>query len=150
MFATLLILCYVSVFEACVELITFRKISTIDGNNHIQWKSDPSLDFFGVKHTSFGALAYLIIILYVIPLPILLLFPSALYKNRYLSKFKPIYDAFWDPYKPNCRFYLGFRLILRWIPFNLAFTAEAPISVFGTCTSFSSSVYHTTIPGKLY
>ena len=131
-FATLLILCYVSVLEASIELISPRRISTLDGSDHVQWVSDPSLDYFGAKHGVLGLLAYLIIFLYVIPLPILLLFPSVLYKSRYFSKFKPIYDAFWDPYKPKCRFYLGFRLMLRWIPFILATNVRAPINVFVT------------------
>ena len=111
-FATLLILCYVSVLEACIELISPKKIFTIDGSDHVQWISDPSLDYFGARHGILGFLAYLIILLYAIPLPTLLLFPSVLYKSRYFSKFKPIYDAFWDPFKPNYRFFLGFRLIL--------------------------------------
>ena len=131
-FATLLILCYVSVLEACIELISPRRIFTIDGSDHVQWISDPSLDYFGARHGILGFLAYLVILLYVIPLPILLLFPSVLYKSRYFSKFKPIYDAFWDPFKPNYRFYLGFRLILRWIPFALATNVRAPVNVFIT------------------
>lgn len=131
-FATLLILCYVSVFQAGVELIVFRFIPTIAGTRRAQWLSDPSLAFIGSSHGALGVLAYLIMLLYVLPLPILLLFPSALYKNRYLSKFKPIYDAFWDSYKPNCRFYLGFRLMFRWIPFNLAFIMQTPVNVFVT------------------
>ena len=131
-FATLLILCYVSVLEACIELIAFRRIYTIEDSYHIQWLSDPSFGYFGVKHGALGFLAYLIIFLYLFPLPILLLFPSALYKSRYFSKFKPIYDAFWDPYKPRFRFYLGFRLIVRWIPFTLAIAVRPPFNVFGT------------------
>jgi transcription initiation factor TFIID subunit 2/histone acetyltransferase MYST3 len=131
-FATLLILCYVSILEACIELISPRGISTIDGRYHVQWTSDPSLDYFGARHGVLGFFACLIILLYVIPLPILLLFPSVLYKSRYFSKFKPIYDAFWDPFKPNYRFFLGFRLILRWIPFAMATNVRAPINVFIT------------------
>lgn len=131
-FATLLILCYVSVLEVCVELIGFRMIVTTEGSYHVQWISDPTLQYFGIHHGTLGFLAYLLLVVYIIPLPIFLLFPSALYRNRYLSKFKPIYDAFWDPYKPQYRFYLGFRLIFRWIPFILAITAQPPMNLFIT------------------
>ena len=131
-FATLLILCYVSVLEACIELVAFRRIFTIEGSYDIRWISDPSLEYFGEMHGTFGFLAYLIVILYILPLPVLLLFPSVLYKSRYFCKFKPIYDAFWDPYKPHFRFYLGFRLMFRWIPFLLAITVQAPTNVFVT------------------
>ena len=133
-FATLLVLCYVSVLEACIELVSFTKIPTITGNRYTQWLSDPSFAFIGSRHGTLGILAFLIIVIYVIPLPILLLFPSVLYKNKYLSKFKPIYDAFWDSFKPRCRFYLGLRLMFRWIPFNLAYNTNVrtPVNVFVT------------------
>ena len=131
-FATLLILCYVSVLEACIELFVFTRISTIEGSYEVKWISDPSLAYFGVVHGTFGLLAYLIIVLYIVPLPILLLFPSVLYKMKYLSKYKPIYDAFWDPYKPHLRCCLGLRLLFRWIPFGLALTVQAPTNIFIT------------------
>ena len=131
-FATLLILCYVSVLEACIELVGFRIIRSIDGIRHVQWISDPVVKYFGPEHGALGFLAYLILAFYIIPLPFFLLFPSFLYRNRHFSKFKPIYDAFWDPYKPKYRFYLGFRLIFRWIPFALAVFVRPPISIFVT------------------
>ena len=131
-FATLLILCYVSVLEACIELIGLRTIFTIEGTRHVQWISDPIVKYFGPEHGILGFFAYLLLVFYLIPLPFFLLFPSFLYRNRHLSKFKPFYDAFWDPYKPNYRFYLGFRLIFRWIPFALAVFVRPPISIFVT------------------
>ena len=131
-FATLLILCYVSVLEACIELIGFRTIVTTSGSSHVQWLSDPSIRYFGKEHGTLGFIAYLIMFLYIIPLPFFLLFPSALYRSKYLGKFKPIYDAFWDPFKPQYRFFLGFRLIFRWIPFALALSVRPPINLFIT------------------
>ena len=109
-FATLLVLCYVSVLEVCFELVGFRRISTIDGQHSVQWISDPTLTYFGKEHGFLGFLAFLLLVVYIVPLPFFLMFPSLIYKSRYLSKFKPIYDAFWDPYQPRYRFYLGFRL----------------------------------------
>ncbi len=131
-FATLLILCYVSVLEVCIELIGVRTIYSIEGIRHVQWISDPVVKYFGREHGTLGFLACVILVFYIIPLPFFLLFPTFLYRNRHLSKFKPIYDAFWDPYKPKYRFYLGFRLIFRWIPFALAIFVRPPISIFVT------------------
>ena len=131
-FATLLILCYVSVLQVCIELIGVTTIYSIKGIPYVQWISDPVLEYFGPEHATLGFFAYLLLVFYIIPLPFFLLFPSFLYRNRYLSKFKPIYDAFWDPYKPKYRFYLGFRLIFRWIPFALAIFVRSPINIFVT------------------
>lgn len=57
-FATLLILCYVSIFEAHIELISFRVFHTIVGTKHAQWLSDPSLAFISSGHGALGVLAY--------------------------------------------------------------------------------------------
>ena len=131
-FATLLILCYVSVLEACIELIGFRRIVTTSGSSHVQWLSDPSIRYFGKEHGTLGFIAYLILFLYIIPLPFFLMFPSALYRSKYLGKFKPIYDAFWNPFKRQYRFFLGFRLIFRWIPFAVASFVQPPTNIFIT------------------
>ena len=131
-FATLLIVCYVSVLGACSELIAFNRIFTIDDNPFLQWRSQPSIKYFGKEHCVPGILAFVILIFYIIPLPLFLLFPSTLYKNRYTSRFKPIYDAFWAPYKPQYRYFLGFRLIFRILPFFLAATVRPPLSLFIT------------------
>ena len=130
-FATLLILCYVSVLEACIELIGFSLIVTTSGSTHVQWRSDPSIRYFGKEHGTLGFIAYVLLILYIIPLPFFLLFPSALYRSKYLGKFKPIYDAFWNPFKPQYRFFLGFRLIFRWIPFGVSMV-QPPTNIFVT------------------
>ena len=131
-FATLLILCYISVLEVCFELVGFRRIFTIEGQLGVQWTSDPTLTYFGMQHGFLGFVAFLLIVVYIVPLPLFLMFPSLLYRNRYLSKFKPIYDAFWDPYMPKYRFFLGFRLIFRWIPFALALLINPPLNIFIT------------------
>ena len=131
-FATLLIVCYVSVLGACTELIAFNRIFTIDRTYLLQWRSQPTLDYFGREHAVPGVLAFIILIFYIIPLPLFLLFPSTLYKNRYTGRYKPVYDAFWDPYKPRYRYFLGFRLIFRVLPFFLAATVRPPLSLFIT------------------
>ena len=52
-FATLLILCYVSVLEVCIESIAFRRIFTIEGTHHVQWTSDALVQYFGPQHMYF-------------------------------------------------------------------------------------------------
>ena len=132
LFATLLILCYVSVFAACSELIAFYIIYLKEQPPEfiLQWRSDPCISYFGQAHAVPGLIACVIMALYIFPLPIFLLFPKVLYRTKYSSKFKPIYDAFWDPYKPQYRFFLGLRLIFRWLPFFLVVTVRPPISLF--------------------
>ena len=131
-FATLLIVCYVSVLGACTELIAFNRIYTIDRTFFLQWRSQPTIDYFGREHSVPGVIAFLLLVLYIIPLPLFLLFPQILYRNRYTNRLKPIFDTFWDPYKRQYRYFLGFRLIFLILPFFLAVTVRPPLSLFIT------------------
>ena len=132
-FATLSILCYVSVLESSVELLGGVTITSINGNtSYTGWITDPSVLYFRNAHGFLAFVACLLIVCYIIPLPLLLLFPKVLYQTKYLRNFKPFYDAFYDPFEPSFRFWLGLRLMFRWIPFALAFTVPYPINTFVT------------------
>ena len=131
-FATLLIVCYVSVLQASAELIGFVRIRTDQGDYYTGWSTNPAIRYFSAPHAPLAILAILLAIFYLIPLPLFLLFPTLIYRNRFLSKYKPIYDAFWEPFERDYRFWLGFRLIFRWIPFIVVFTVRPPINIFIT------------------
>ena len=132
-FATLYILCYVSVLESSVELLGSVTITSINGNtSYTGWIIDPSVEYFKNGHGFLAVVACLLIVFYVLPLPLMLLFPKVLYRTKYLRNFKPFYDAFYDPFEPSFRFWLGLRLMFRWIPFALAFAVSHPINTFVT------------------
>ena len=131
-FATLMILCYVSVLESCVELLGAVDISTLTGERYLRWRIDPNVPYFQNAHGFLAFIACVLIVFYIIPLPLFLLFPSLVYGNKYLSRFKPFYDVFWHPFEPQFRFWLGLRLIFRWIPFALAYALHSPDNTFIT------------------
>ena len=131
-FATLMILCYVSVLESCVELLGAVDISTLTGERYLRWRIDPNVPYFQNAHGFLAFIACVLILFYIIPLPLFLLFPSVVYGNKYLSRFKPFYDVFWHPFEPQFRFWLGLRLIFRWIPFALAYALHSPANTFIT------------------
>lgn len=131
-FATLLIMCYVSILQSSFQLIGTARIDTDDDERSIRWVGDPTLRYFRGSHGFVAFVATLYIIFYVIPIPIILLFPTLLYSNRCLKRYKPFYDALWNPFKPKFRFWLGLRLIFRWGPFIVASFAPPPMSTFVT------------------
>ena len=131
-FSTLIILCYVSIFQSCAELVGATEITSLTGMKHVRWIVDASVPYFVNGHGLLCFLAILLFLFYLIPLPIFLLFPNLIYRNKYLHKFKPFYDSFWEPFKTKYRFWLGMKLIFRWIPFILVFTTSESISVFIT------------------
>ena len=129
-FATLMILCYVSVLESCAELLGAVNISTLTGEKYLRWRVDPNVPYFQNAHGFLAFIACVLIVFYIIPLPLFLLFPSLVYGNKYLSRFKPFYDVFWHPFEPQFRFWLGLRLIFRWIPFALLYSLHSPEHIF--------------------
>jgi len=94
--------------------------------------SDPTVPYFQNAHGFLAFIACVLIVFYIIPLPFLLLFPSVVFRIKYLSRFKPFYDVFWNPFEPQFRFWLGLRLIFRWVPFILVYFADSPSNTYIT------------------
>ena len=128
--ATLLIMCYISILQFCIEPLSFARIYTEDGKILLRWRVDPTMEYFTSTHGILVFMACLLLVLYILPFPIILLFPTVLYKSKWLHKYKPIYDAFWYPLKPQYRFWLGARLMFRWLVFFMAFLYPPPKSTF--------------------
>ncbi len=134
--STLLLLCYVSVLQVAAQLFGFITIETIDGGSELRWIIQPSI--VPLDHKSGSNFIVLLIValfltvFYLLPFPFFLLFPKLNFKSKHLRKLVPVYDSFWNPFEPKYRWWLGFRLLFRWIPFILTFVVQAPINLFVT------------------
>ena len=128
MFGTLLILCYSSILESCIEILGVVRVQTLAGDTLIRWVVDPTVPYFHGWHGVLGAIAIILVLLYTALFPLVLLFPTYVY--QYLPKLKPFFDALYNPFKKEFRFWLAFRLILRSIPLVLAFFVRYPLNVF--------------------
>ena len=131
-FATLMIMCYVSVLESCVELLAQVNISTKNGDTLLRWVINPTVPYFESAHGFLAFIACVLIVIYIIPLPLFLLSPWLVNHIRFLSRFKPFYDVFWNPFEPQFRFWLGLRLFFRWVPFSLVYLITSPLNTFVT------------------
>lgn len=133
-FATLFVLCYVSLLDSCVKLLAGVTLETTAGNITNRWLEDTDQIYFQGWHGFMASLSIIVILFYFVPLSVFLLFPKTLYSCplRRFQKLKPLYDSFWNPYKPEYRFWLAIRLFFRWPPFMLAYFAQAPLNVFVT------------------
>ena len=128
MFGTLLILCYSSILESCIEILGVVRVQTLAGDTLIRWVVDPTVPYFHGWHGVLGAIAIILVLLYTALFPLVLLFPTYVY--QYLPKLKPFFDALYNPFKKEFRFWLAFRLILRSIPLVLAVFVRYPLNVF--------------------
>ena len=114
-FATLLVVTYTSILRMCCEVLQFVAIEPVTRpgtGKSIRWATDPSVHFFSGWHAALGVLSILLLIIYIIPLPLILLFPSKAYSFKYTGKMKPILDACFAPYKTKFRRWISIRLLI--------------------------------------
>ena len=131
-FVTLLVMSYSSLLETCIEILG---VDTIRAGNHthIRWRIDDNQAYFHGGHAALGFVA-IILIIFLLPIPFLLLFEGRIFKFRIFHRYKPLYDAVWAPFKPKFRFWVGLRLILRGLPFIFVNTMPHPLNILFLAT----------------
>ena len=83
------------------------------------WSVDPNVPLFGAKFTMLFIVC-LILFLILIPFNVILLFTRPLSRFRFISKFKPLLDAYQGPYKDNYYYWTGFQLVMRAVLFGIS------------------------------
>ena len=134
--ATLTILCYVSLLQASIGILSFTIIKSLDGDVRIVWYVDPTVPYFRGFHAFLGVVALLLLFLHILPFPFFLTFCSRqIYTWKYFSKMKPVYDALYAPYKVKYRPWLGVQLFFRQALFLFAYFVPTPHQLFalGLC-----------------
>lgn len=112
--ATLFLLCYTKILLTVCRALFFFSIITHLPSTHttVVWSIDASVPIFGVKFTILYV-ACLIIFLILLLFNILLLFPRTLLRFKYVNSFKPLFDAYFAPYKDRWSSWTGFQLLVR-------------------------------------
>jgi predicted outer membrane repeat protein len=131
-FVTLLVMSYSSLLETCIEILGVDTISE-SNHTHIQWRIDNNQRYFHGSHAFLGLVA-IILIIFLLPIPFLLLFEGRIFKFRIFYRYKPLYDAVWAPFKPKFRFWVGLRLILRGLPFIFVNVMPHPLNILFLAT----------------
>lgn len=131
LFATLIMMSYTSLLQNCAEVLSVVIVSPLGSSvKYVRWGIDPNVEYFRNAHAPLGIISILLLVFYIIPAPFFLISPSCAFKLRIIQRLKPIYDAFWAPFKPQFRFWIGLRLLLRFIPFCFAyFILSHPLSI---------------------
>ncbi len=130
LFATLMLMTHMSITRTCLEILGLAELSTLSKQLEVRWKTDPNVPYFSPARIPLVIIAVLLLLFYIIPAPFLLIFPNYCgRKLKIFQKLMPIYDAFWAPFKPRYRFWVGLRLLLSGIPLSLAFFLTHPANV---------------------
>ena len=133
-FATLLLLCYSTLFGTCVEIFGYVNLSS-ENRNYVGWRIDPNVEYGKGVHGFLIFVALLLLIFYIIPFSLLLFSPPKILSKtwcgeKFRVKYQPLFDAFWAPFKPKYCFWVGFRCILRLIPYIIISSEEYPDNAF--------------------
>ena len=129
LFATVLLMSYATLLEACLELLSPVILTSVDGERYIMWRSDPNQRYLHDRHIPLVIVACTLLFTVILPAPILLMFPRIAFSTRFGVRLKPILDAFWAPFKTKFRFFVGLRLLLRIIPFATAYLIHQPMNI---------------------
>ena len=76
------------------------------------WSVDANIPLFGVKFTTLF-LVCLLLFLILIPFNIILLFTKTLSRFKFITRFKPLLDAYQGPYKIKFYYWTGVQLVIR-------------------------------------
>lgn len=125
-FATLLLLCYTSVIRTCIDVLSFIDIDVPGGRLRL-WRIDPNQPHLSGLHI-FVFIVALLLIIVLFPLPFFLISRKSL-RLPYVSRLKPLVDAFIAPLGDWRQFWVGFRLLCRFFFFLLVLLEEVPRNV---------------------
>ena len=126
-FATVILMTYTSLLSSCMANLSFVILSD---DSSLRWTVNPNEKFFSkADHIILVLISIVVLVFYLIPSTVMLLFPSLTLRTPIGKKFIPIYDAFWAPFRERRQFWVGFRLILRIIPLVFAGYVPHPLNV---------------------
>ncbi len=121
--STLFLLSYIKLLRSIIFVLSPHKITITCNGDKIEqnrWLGDPTMHYFDQKHSVLFVFAVVLLLVFVIPYTLGLLFSPILqgYLSQYKMcsfwyKLKPVFDAYNAPYKDKLRFWTGFLLLLR-------------------------------------
>ena len=116
--ATVILLSYAQNLLVAIEALQVAVLYKEDGHRELRWLGDGSLKYFEGKHVPLALFAVLFALL-------LLPFAFALFSNQclqnvshhslfsWVTRLKPLFDAYTGPFNANARFWTGLLLIVR-------------------------------------
>ena len=117
--ATVVLMSYSKLLHTSQEILSYVTVYHSDGMQEKRWKLDPNLLYFQGKHIPLAMFGLSILIVFLIPYIVLIMFGCYLqnYSNKrgmkWLIKLKPILDAYYAPLCKNTRYWVGLMLFTR-------------------------------------
>ena len=121
---TLIVMSYTSILEICVSSLYGITLNTLGWDTStLRWQADANVEYFSDWHAALVVVSTILILFYIAPLPLLMLFPMLIYKHT--KRFKPFFDAMWAPFKTKLRLWLGMRFLVLVCLYLIAYIDRA-------------------------
>ena len=119
--ATLFLLSYTKFLRIASNVLFFYSSITHLPSKHTThvWSTDANIPLFRVQFTVLFVVC-LILFLVLVYFNFILLFTKTLSRFHFITKFKPLLDAYQGPYKIKFYYWTGLQLMLRTICFGLS------------------------------
>ena len=119
--ATLFLLSYTKILRIVSSVLFFYSTITHLPSKHttLVWSVDANVPLFGVRFTILFIVC-LILFLILVPFKVILLFTRKLSRFKFISKFKPLLDAYQGPYKDKYYYWTGLQLLIRAVFFGMS------------------------------
>ena len=158
--ATLFLLSYAKLLRTIIAVVSPISIDDEEGKHHLLWLMDGNVSYFSAPHAVLFIIALVAVLLYIVPLTLLTLLAPCLQARtnhrmmRWVTRIKPLLDAYQGPYKDNYRYWTGVMFIQRIVLFTVfaANTVGNPnINLFAIIVSISMFAYiYQIYKGRLY
>ena len=131
--ATLIHLSYSKLLSTTVDILVHETVETESHNGSINtytaWYFDGNVQYLTEGHIVLFILALMILTLFIIPYTIVLMGASFFVRYKVINYFKPVFDAYYGPYKDNWRFWFGNRCFCcSWYSFYCLSWSKHPLS----------------------
>ena len=157
--ATLFLLSYAKLLRSVIATTLFTTLNV--GNETIQnvWLLDGNVTFLKGHHIALFLVGMLAVLVYILPFTALVTLSPFLQARsthkllRWVSRLKPLVDAYQGPYKDKFRYWTGLGLVVRLVLFAV-FAGNAlgdpQVNLFAICiTLFVMTIYCWNV-GKVY
>ncbi len=116
--ATVILLSYAQNILAAIDALHVAILYREDGKHELRWLGDGSIKYFEGKHIPLALFASLVSLL-LLPFAFALFFNQCLQRVSHhrtfswVTRLKPLFDAYTGPFNANARFWTGLLLIVR-------------------------------------
>ena len=118
--ATVMFLSFNNLLQTVSEILAVAVLDfrgRYQNHSEVRWLVDPTIRYAHGTHGLLVFIAWLLLLVILLPLVTVLLLYKPLQKVKYIGKFLqkrwPFFDAFQNPYVKRFRFWIGIQLLLR-------------------------------------